>query len=516
MTTRRDMLKWMGIGGISFPHCIYSNNKDNAMIQPNILLVHVDQLRFDCLGISGNPDIHTPNIDGLAAHGVRYTNSFCPYPICTPSRYSLLSGLYVHEHRGHDNHCTLAPDIDTFPKRLRDAGYHTKAVGKMHFTPTYLDVGFQKMELSEQDGLGRWDDDYHRDLMGLNLVDKNDLEDQRKEYRADAPEEYWKKLGALVSNLPEEHHSTTWIGDRAVNSLEKWTDTTPNLLLVGFIKPHHPFDPPAPWHEMYNPKAIALLPGYLERCPDMEYQYHKGYFDNRLWDETALRYATAYYYATISQIDHHVGRMIATLKKKGLYDNTMIIFTSDHGEYMGFHHLMLKGNYLYDPLVRVPLIIKYPHSLDAGLSSDALVNNVDVALTILKAAGVQPASSMKGHDLREKKDAREFIFCGRTEVMVRSRTRKLILTQRENAKQAFFDLTKDPLELENRYNNPEYQEEILHLRKVISEWRPDEYLTTNTFLDEDAAQIDQPNVPSRDRSHRGKIIEYYQAKMKAL
>ena len=104
--------------------------------RPNVLVLHVDQLRIDCLGAYGNPDVKTPNIDQLATDGVRYTNSFCAFPVCTPSRYSLLSGRYVHQHAGWDNRSTLAPEIATFPKVLREAAYHTKAVGKMHATPT--------------------------------------------------------------------------------------------------------------------------------------------------------------------------------------------------------------------------------------------------------------------------------------------------------------------------------------------------------------------------------------------
>ena len=230
---------------------------------PNILLIHADQHRFDCLGAYGNPDVRTPNIDALAADGVRYENSFCPFPVCTPSRYSLLSSQYVHQHLGWTNRCTLAPGIPTFPRVLRDAGYRTKAVGKMHFTPTYLDVGFQEMVLAEQDGPGRFDDDYHRWLRDEGLVDGLDLIDQRREYREKAPDIYWDTLGALRSDLDEAHHSTTWIAERAMETLAGWGDGG-NLLMVGFIKPHHPFDPPAPWDDMYDPELLTLLPGWLE------------------------------------------------------------------------------------------------------------------------------------------------------------------------------------------------------------------------------------------------------------
>jgi arylsulfatase A-like enzyme len=128
---------------------------------PNILILHADQHRYDCLGAYGNPNVQTPSIDALAADGIRFENSFCPFPVCTPSRYSLLSSQYVRQHLGWTNHCTVPPGIPTFPRLLRDAGYRTKAVGKMHFTPTYLDVGFEEMLLAEQDGPGRFDDDYH-------------------------------------------------------------------------------------------------------------------------------------------------------------------------------------------------------------------------------------------------------------------------------------------------------------------------------------------------------------------
>lgn len=313
------------------------------MNRPNVLILHVDQLRFDCLGVYGNPDVKTPNIDRLASDGVRYSNSFCPFPVCTPSRYSLLSGRYVHEHAGWDNRSTLSPKIATFPRTFRAAGYRTKAVGKMHFTPTYLDVGFDELMLAEQDGPGRWDDDYHRHLMRLGLVDRNDVEDQRSEYRQHAPQAYWDTLGAMVSNLPEAHHSTTWIADRAIETVQSWDARDRHLLMVGFIKPHHPFDPPAPWDAMYDPQKLTILPGWTEKNFDHDLKLSRGYFPHDRLTEATLRRAMAYYYATISQIDHHVGRLIAVLKEKRLYDNTLIVFTADHGEYLGHHHLLLKA-----------------------------------------------------------------------------------------------------------------------------------------------------------------------------
>jgi arylsulfatase len=227
----------------------------------------------------------------------------------------------------------------------------------MHFTPTYLDVGFDEMLLAEQDGPGRVDDDYHRWLMQEGVCDRNDLEDQRGEYRKEAGEDYWEQFGALTSNLSEKHYSTTWIGDQSLKVMSDW-DGGGNMLMTGFIKPHHPFDPPEPWDKMYDPEKLKVLPGWTESCIPSDLDYKRGYFPHEKLSEEVQRKVMAMYYGSISQIDDQVGRMIEALKAKAMYDETMIIFTADHGDYMGFHHMMLKGNLMYDPIMRVPLIIK--------------------------------------------------------------------------------------------------------------------------------------------------------------
>ncbi|HEV2124709.1 MAG TPA: sulfatase-like hydrolase/transferase [Chloroflexota bacterium] len=368
---------------------------------PNVLVIMTDQFRWDCLGAAGNRQVRTPHLDRIAADGVRYANTFCTLPVCTPSRYSLLSGLYVHQHGGWGNRCTLGTEIDTFPRALLRAGYRTKGVGKMHFTPTYLDVGFQELALAEQNGPGRYDDDYHRELMANGLVPASDLVDQEREWRGQAPTSYWETFGAERSNLSEEWHSTTWIGDRAVRSIEQWTPDQPHLLMASFVKPHHPFDPPAPWDEMYDPESLDILPGWTPEVLPRDQAHGTGYFPNETLTEAALRRVMAYYYATISQIDHHVGRMIAALEQQGLYEDTMIVFTADHGEFLGFHHMLLKGGLMYDPLARIPLLIKFPGNAQAGTVRDVLASNADIASTIVRQAGLDPSPLMRGLDLSD-------------------------------------------------------------------------------------------------------------------
>jgi len=481
-----------------------------AAMQPNVLIIHTDEHRFDCLGAYGNREIRTPAIDALAADGVRFTNSFCPYPVCTPSRYSFLSGLWVHQHQGWGNLATLRPGTETFPAILKEAGYRTKAVGKMHFTPTYLDVGFEELELAEQDGPGRFDDDYHRYLKSLDLIDAIDLEDQRAEYRAKATQEYWQTFGARRSDLPEEHHSTTWIAERALSSLRRWTPSG-NLLMVGFVKPHHPFDPPAPWDSKYDPAEVSLLPGWIDEPLPRDMEAHAGYFPHADLTPKALKRVTAFYYATISQIDFHVGRMVNMLREKGFYDNTLIVFTSDHGDYMGFHHLLLKGNLMYDPVVKVPLIIKYPRSASRGASNPALVSTVDVAPTILRQAGLEAGANMRGLNLAAP-EQRSILFSeSANQLMARTKTYKLIM-RKPAEKSLFFDLAADPLELNNMYGNPKYRRETDQLSQAIASWRPPD-ISAKSYLDEDARVIRQPNVPLRNDNHREEMIAYFRKRM---
>ncbi|MCC2686992.1 MAG: sulfatase [Paenibacillaceae bacterium] len=424
----------------------------------NILIIMADQHRIDCLGAYGNPDIRTPAIDSLAADGIVFENSFCASPVCTPSRYSFLTGLYPHDHLGWGNTSSIHSGLPTFPKLLREKGYKTKAVGKMHFTPTYYDLGFSEMQLAEQNGPGRYEDDYHVYLMERGLADVNDLEDQVKEYREQAPPHYWESRGAIESNLPESDHSTAWIGEQALTALGQW-EGDDNLLMVSFIKPHHPFDPPAPWSRMYDPDQLTILPGWTEESFTHDLRMNQGFFDHSTLTEPVLRKAMALYYGSISQIDDYVGRMIAALRAQGRYDDTLIIYTSDHGEYLGFHHMLLKSNYMYDPLVKVPLILKLPGNVAAGSRRDDLVSNIDIAPTLAVQAGVP--HSFRGCDLT-RPSGRDYVYAEinrGNHAMLRSHTRKLIRVRNQDMS-LFFDLENDPLEMHNVYSEESYRAEV--------------------------------------------------------
>ena len=482
------------------------------MKQPNVLVILTDQQRHDCLGFAGNAQLQTPHLDAIAADGVHYANAFCAYPVCTPSRYSLLSGLPVRAHAGWTNHCTLSPHLPTFPRELRAAGYATAAVGKMHFAPTYLDAGFDQMQLAEQDGAGRYDDDYHRYLRERDLLDAVDIMDQRGEFRGQAPARYWENFGAIPSDLPEAHHSTTWIGDRALEELNGWNQSGGNLLMASFIKPHHPFDPPAPWDAMYDADQIELLPGWSEETLEYDRQF-KGYFPNADLTEAKLRRVTALYYATISQIDHHVGRMTALLRERGLYDDTVIVFASDHGEFLGFHHLLLKSGPMYEPLMRVPLLIKFAHGERAGQRHDGLASLCDVAPTLLHAANVAVPDSMRGGNLRAPNAGSSWIFAEdvRGQKLMARDDRYKLLWSSEPGHRRFYDLQADPLERENRLDDASYAAEVARCREALANWAMFEALPP-TYLNPDAPLAPDANIEADQSAHRAAGQAYSERK----
>jgi len=476
--------------------------------KPNILVIHADQHRYDCLGAYGNKEIKTPNIDTLARDGVLFENSFCPHTVCTPSRYSMLTGLYIHQHLGISNVSSLPAGIATLPRLLKEAGYSTTAVGKMHFTPTYLDVGFDEMCLAEQCGNGRYDDDYHRWLKAEGQCDRADMVDQVNEFRQQAPRDYWESFGADCSDLDEKYHSTTWIGDRTIEALEKWDDGQ-NFLMTGFIKPHHPFDPPQPWDTMYDPDALSLLPGWTEDL--IHGDDGESFFSYRNLTEQSLRRVMALYYATISQIDHQVGRIISLLKEKDLYDDTIIIYTSDHGDYMGYHHRILKGYRMLEPLVRVPLIIKYAGQNDLSDRDTRLVNNIDILPTLLVATELPESKGLPGLNLLDQGAERDYLFAETgCEYMVRSRTRKL-LHHRDPEKSMFFDLETDPLEKSNLYDREACQTEIDSFRDQLLQWSLFDGRAIN-HLDCNGPQCQAENVPGESNL----LYPYFKKKMEEL
>ena len=408
--------------------------------QPNILLITTDQQHFSALG-AVNPKISTPNLDRLCRVGTRFDRAYCPNPVCTPSRASIITGQYPSHHGAWTIGVNLSEDVETLGGLLGKAGYRTGLIGKAHFQslappslesqPTLRDLdfwrgfhgpwyGFDHIELArnhadeshvgqhyaiwmEEKGLADWRD-YFQPLPG--------------ETSAHAPMRhpsghYWAREGRSWA-LPEEFHYTTWTGERSVAFVEAAAaEERPFFLWASFHDPHPPYTVPEPWASMYDPADME--PGRLtrgehdrnaphfaktqEQAPDFG-DWHRPFeahgCASHLYPRDDLKKDMAVYYGMMSFLDREVGRILDRLDALGLTDNTLIVFTSDHGHFLGQHGLVAKGPFHYEDMLRVPFIAAWPGHVPAGATSDAMQSLVDLMPTFLDAAGVAIPGRVQG------------------------------------------------------------------------------------------------------------------------
>lgn len=372
--------------------------------RPNVLLITTDQQRYDALGAAGNPLIRTPVLDGLCAEGTRFQNCYTPSPVCVPARHALLTGLLPHNNGCVNNGSRLAPGTPTMMGLLSAAGYVTHGVGKMHFSPPRRSLGFQALELSEEIPAHVEQDDYLPFLLARGFGHVHEPHGVRSDM-------YYVPQ---VSQLPAELHTTAWTADRAAAFLRGHDQHRPFFLWTSFIKPHPPFDPPVPWNKLYRtvdmPKPFRPE-GYRQlQTWWMRHQNRYKYREDGP-DDTLARTLRAAYYACVSFIDHHVGRILRVLAATGLAQETLVLFTSDHGELLGDYGSWGKRSFL-DPSVRVPLIARWPGHLPAGGVVTTPVSLVDIMPTVLAAAGVDSAGCRQdGADLSTLPTAEPRLVC---------------------------------------------------------------------------------------------------------
>jgi len=439
--------------------------------RPNILWICTDQQRFDTLGVTGNASIRTPNLDRLAADGTVFHRAYSQAPICTPSRASFLTGMYpstVHAcTNGNDRWDEAAPLL---PAMLRDAGYDCGLAGKLHLAgaqgrvePRPADDGYRFFRWSHHP-MDDWDEGH-------------DYADWVRSRGYDPATLY-----ADEGCFPAEVHQTTWCTDEAIRFIDEDRDG-PWFMSVNCFDPHPPFDPPRSHAERYDP---AAMPGPHFRDSDLAAQARLSGVDFQTeprdpdsFDAGALQAA---YYAMIELIDENVGRLLDHLERTGQAADTLVIFTSDHGESLGDHGLLLKGCRFYEGLVRVPLIVSWPgRGPDEGFLRDAhataLVELTDLAPTILEAAGLPVPDRMVGRSLvgllrgdAALDDHREYVrseyyrtlnpdtperndFRGSYATMIRDDRYKLVVYHGHPVGE-LFDLARDPWEHENLWDDP--------------------------------------------------------------
>jgi arylsulfatase len=358
--------------------------------QPNILLLFTDQQRGDTIAALGNPFIQTPTLDRLAAEGTAFTSAYTPSPVCVAARCSLLLGRYPHQ-TGCTGNTPMPQDQTSLMEHLASAGYQTHGTGKMHFVPDSDKLwGFETRDTSEEGGL-RAGDGFSEHLIAHgygHVMNPNGL---RSEY-------YYLPQ---PSQLPEPLHHTHWVADRSLAFLARRDRGRPFFLWSSFIKPHPPFETPLPWSRLYKPVEMpppwqppqaAALTTFWNRVQN-RYKYRDQGADMNL-----LRTMRAAYHAAISHVDYHAGRILAQLEAEGELDNTLVLYSADHGELLGDFGSFGKRSML-DAAARVPLLARFPERFAAGGRCDEVASLVDVLPTCLQAAGAALPAQAAGVDL---------------------------------------------------------------------------------------------------------------------
>jgi arylsulfatase len=364
--------------------------------KPNVLLLMADQHRADWLGSDANRVVRTPNLDRIAASGVRFRHAYSSTPTCTPARAALLTGMAPWSH-GMLGYSRVAQRYPVeMPRLMRDAGYYTFGIGKMHWTPQRNLHGFHGTLLDES---GRAESpDFRSDYRAWFSTEAPNL-------NPDATGIGWNDCTAKPYVLPERLHPTRWTADCAVRFLETYQRSEPWFLKVSFARPHSPYDPPQRWWDAYSgqqlPKAVAgaWAAKYKERSGPKDDIWH-GELDSE-----AVRRARIGYSGSVSFADEQIGRVLEALEKRRWLDDTLIIYLSDHGDMTGDHHLWRKS-YAYEASARIPMLVRGP-GVKAGSVSDTPVEIRDVLPTIAVAAGVPVPEACDGQNMLTAK--REWI-----------------------------------------------------------------------------------------------------------
>ncbi len=380
--------------------------------RPNVLLVISDQLHHAAFGAAGNGVVKTPNIDRLAREGVRFENALCPTPFCSPTRSSLMTGLYPHQHGVIKNMgrgaAGLDPSLPTTEQALLDQGYVMRQFGKWHLgektdVPAYADDA----ELSYQDyfrpigeRLGK-PPEGPMSRVGRPIFATEAVRNANAKYDGKGPSNTW--IGR--TDVPAEHTEEAWIADRAIASLRE-LNGKPFFLTVSFPAPHALWVVNEPYYSLHD-RASIPLPANRHSVQDVDRQTSPYRFGQLLGD-AGLREYTGVYYGMVSMMDANLDRILDELKRLGREEDTLVIFTADHGDMLGGHGMYDKVSYsMYEETTRVPLLMKLPGSIPADGTIQTQAGSCDVSPTILDYLGLPLPEGVAGRSLRPFIDGQE-------------------------------------------------------------------------------------------------------------
>ena len=458
--------------------------------RPNIILIITDQQRFDTIAALGFPYMETPHLDRLVREGVTFQQCHVTAASCAAARASLFKGYFPHT-------TGILKNADTWRRswieRLNEAGYHCTNIGKMHTWPYQTELGFHERFVVENKDRyleGR----YYFDEWDKALRFRGLIKQQRELYRKRS--DYRSALGAFDWELPEESHPDNFVGDMARWWIDTYPKTEPLFLQIGFPGPHPPYDPVPRYASRYMEKDLPLLPVTEEELeslppPLQELRRHNQEIDHDsvvmdLHPTPEQRHRQrAYYLANVTMIDEKLGEIFAALDRNGYLENSIVVFTSDHGDCLTDHGQSQKWT-MYEQITRVPLIVWSPTRFAGGRSVDRLVQLMDLGPTILEWAGVtvpddweaislasafDPDAGFRGRDFVYCEQARDAVLTGcKFMTMVRDRTHKLVHFLDEPYGQ-LFDIQSDPEERINLWDAAAAAGSRERLLGELREWR---------------------------------------------
>jgi len=458
----------------------------------NVLLITTDEQHVNTLGCYGNSHIRTPNLDRLACKGVRFINHTCANPLCTPARASILNGQYPRTHGAFSVGVELDKNGPMLSKWLKDKGYATGIMGKAHFEAELsyaidgLDhkepyYGFDTYHLTEdihsQEYL-EWV--RHVDPEQYGEAKRNCSEQFAEGVPAEGADAYLPEYSVYASKMTGEVHPSTWITNNSIEFMRACKSRgEPFFLWTSYVDPHHPWNPIEPFASMYDPSELPV--------PVREAGAHGGptsvYNDGTQLSDKELQQMRAFYYGMISHIDTKVGQMLAFLETEGQLEETLVIFTSDHGDYNGRHSMIRKIAGLYDDILRVPMIVRKPGSGAAGGIYEGMTQHQDIAPTIMELLGYDIPGSVQGYSLAKALDGtgsaeRKYSFLeiggplgvarGPWKLVYYNRGLRAVLTNTET----------DPDEMQNLAGLAEYADVMEELKGALCRW----LLTTQPWL----------------------------------
>lgn len=469
----------------------------------NILLITSDQQHWNTLGAT-NRRIQTPALDRLAEEGTRFDRAYCSNPVCSPSRSSIITGLYPSMHGCWTIGVKLPEDVPTVGDQFQAHGYATTLVGKAHFQPLASTPEQTSIECQPtlrnldfwRDFHGPWYGFEHIEVARMHAdephvgqhyaiwMEEKGLSNWRDYFR-EWPDNPAAKRREHSWDLPDEFHYTKWTAERTIANIERDVAAgKPFFTWASFHDPHPAYLVPEPWASMYRPEDMepgTLEPGELDRMPPhfgltqlstpnfslyQETDFGNHGFQSHLIDDAQLRMDMAIYFGMISFIDHEIGRILDALDRLGITDNTLVVFTSDHGHFLGQHGLVAKGAFHYEDLLRLPFLVRLPGQVPVGVSN-ALQSLVDLAPTFLTAADLPVPGLMQG--ITQWDTWRGVTPPARVWAMVENRHQPTAIHLRTYIEQdhkltvyrgdkhgELFDLASDPEERCNLWDDPAY------------------------------------------------------------